>query len=44
MYKAETMCKTPFDSQGVILDAFKQKIFEETLMARETPTLMAMPF
>ena len=30
------MCKTPFGSQGVILDGFKQIVFK-TFMARETP-------
>ena len=28
-YKAQTMCKTRFSSQGLILDSFKQKKNEE---------------
>ena len=34
---AQTLCKTRFGSQGVILDGFKAKKNEKTLMALETP-------
>ena len=36
------MCKTHFDSQGMILNGFLKIIFQNTLMAREThPPFMA---
>ena len=31
------MCKTRFDSQGMILDVFKKNIFEKSFMARGAP-------
>ena len=41
-YKAQTMCKTRFGSQGVILDGFLKKFEEKNLNGtRDTPPSMA---
>ena len=40
LYEAQTMCKTRFDSQGIIINKlkwFRKKHLKETLMTRKTP-------
>ena len=37
-YKAQTMWKTHFYSQGMIVNGFKKIIFQNILMARKTPS------